>query len=119
MKKLLIAFCLFVFAAPSFAVVMGWYDKGTNITFSDKRAVVVQGKKTYVCPFVSYTKEDIDDGGYAYEANTHSCGNRVWFVAKHFHGTDVWQLRLYDAKTGKYLYDNVMQFKDFKAITSS
>lgn len=118
MKNFFIALFLLAFASSSFAsVVVGYVDKETSFVISDKRAVITQGKKKYICEFKKRFDSEIDNDGLVFESNMYQCDARIFFFAKHFLKTDLWQLRLYNAKREYFLYDGYLKFSDFSIIS--
>lgn len=119
MKKFLLVFTLLCFPLFAQAITINFKDTKAEFVIGERRAVIFINGTKYICEFVENTPEEIDYDGLVYEAGTYFCGKRHIFAMKHYKNTDVYQLRLYDVKTDKYLYDNRILKSQFRTISKA
>lgn len=119
MKKILLGLAVLLLPSLVLATTVMFKDGENNFTIGEKRAVgFVDGKK-YICEFVLNTPEEIDDDGLVFDADSYDCNNRIFFALKHYTHTDVYQIRLYNARSGKYLYDKRVLNTEFNVISKT
>lgn len=119
MKKFLLVFTLLCFPLFAQAITINFKDTKAEFIIGEHRAVIFIDGKKFICKFAVNTPEEIDYDGLVYEAASYFCGKRHIFAMKHFKNTDVYQLRLYDVKTERYLYDNRILKSQFRTISKA
>ena len=119
MKKILMAVIVLLIPSLALATTVSFKDDEGNFTIGEKRAVAYVDGKKYVCEFGFNLPEEIDDDGLVFDAASYGCGNRIIFVLKHYANTDIYQIRLYNARTKKYLYDKRVLAGQFSVISKT
>lgn len=119
MKKFIMAVIVLLMPSLALATTVSFKDDKGNFTIGEKRTVAYVDGKKYICEFGINMPEDIDDEGLVFEAAAYGCGNRIIFILKHYTNTDFYQVRLYNARTKKYLYDNRVLAGQFSVISKT